>query len=217
MKIKTNMLYLCVCFLIGVIIGGVTPEHPAVSLIMICIGLITLGVLVHILYVWTITNNMKLVEKKIKKMKDKPMGKYLEHVMRREFDQAYAVLLPYSNRRMYNKLLIKLKIIMLLNEEKVSEAKNVLRTLKSSTDTAYLHCYIAILEQDDAAYTLHKAKIKQKVVQLEIEADRLHHLGQMDKAEETAKQAITHARGVHKYILIHSLDHTRPEHHNWYF
>ena len=178
---------------------------------------VALGVFVPIVivvlyrYIHTIyrTNNMQRVDRLVKKEKKQPFFAYLYANAYGTKDEQLQVLddliVKYKQPAIkYNYMFFKA-----LLEENLLAAKEAAENIQKEPLTSYAHCYIAALEGQTAA--MRSEKLTQPWMQPAIEAVYAHTMKDDSAFERFSKESIDVARGVQKYLLIHTFEKMKHE------
>ncbi|MEY9979007.1 hypothetical protein [Lysinibacillus sp. RC79] len=173
----------------------------------ITIGIIALIVIamiyrhIHILFR---TNNMKMVDKLVKDRKNDPFFAYLYAVAygTRE-DQLHSLetaIVKYKQPAMkYN-----CKFIKAIMEENLEEAKDAANKINKEPLTSYAKCYIAAFE--GRTTDMRSDQLTQPWMQPAIEAVYAYKMKNETALHHYAQESIEMARGVQKYVLIHTFE-----------
>ncbi|MDM5247835.1 MULTISPECIES: hypothetical protein [unclassified Lysinibacillus] len=156
---------------------------------------------IHILFR---TNDMKLVDKLVKDRKNDPFFAYLFAAAygTRE-DQLHSLetaIEKYKQPAMkYN-----CKFLKAIMEENLEEAKDAADKINKEPLTSYAKCYIAALEGRTA--DMRSDQLTQQWMQPAIEAVYAYKVKNEAAFEQNQKESIAFARGVQKYVLIHTFE-----------
>jgi len=201
MKITKLALFYLVIFMLALLLSlaGVSPSISLGIFIFIAIAMIYRHI--HIVF-WT--NNMKLVDKLVKDRKKHPFFAYLYAIAYgTKEDQLHSLetaIVKYKQPAMkYN-----CKFIKAIMEENLEEAKNASDKINKEPLTSYAKCYIAALE--GRTTDMQSDQLTKPWMQPAIEAVYAHKVKNEAAFDQYQKESIAFARGVQKYVLIHTYE-----------
>lgn len=206
MKIlKLTLFYLMIMILaIALSLAGVRMSVALGVFALIVIVVIYRNI--HILYR---TNNMQQVDRLVKKEKKQPFFAYLYANAYGTKEEQLKVLddliLKYKQPAIkYNYMFIKA-----LLEQNLTEANEAAEKIQKEPLSSYAFCYIAALEGRTA--DMHSDKLTQPWMQPAIEAVYSHTMEDKTTFDRFTKESIDVARGVQKYLLIHTFEKMKHE------
>jgi len=201
MKITKLAIFYFVIFMLALLLSlaGVRPSIPLGVFILIAIAMIYRHI--HIV-LWT--NNMKLVDNLVKDRKKHPFFSYLYTVAYgTKEDQLHsleAAIVKYKQPAMkYN-----CKFIKAILEDNLEEAKDAANKINKEPLTSYAKCYIAALEERTT--DMRSDQLTKPWMQPAIEAVYAHKVKNEAAFNQYQKESIAFARGVQKYVLIHTYE-----------
>ena len=161
---------------------------------------------IHIVYR---TNNMQQVDRLVKKEKKQPFFAYL-------YANAYGT--KEEQLQVLDELIVKYKqpaikynyvFIKALLEQNLLAAKDAAEKIQKEPLSSYAFCYIAALEGRTA--DMHSDKLTQPWMQPAIEAVYAYTMKDKIALDRFTKESIDVARGVQKYLLIHTFENMKQE------
>lgn len=206
MKIlKLTFFYLMIMILVMALsLAGV---RMSVALgIFVPIVIVVLYRYIHTIYR---TNNMQRVDRLVKKEKKQPFFAYL-------YANAYGT--KEEQLQVLDDLIVKYKqpaikynymFIKALLEQNLLAAKDAAEKIQKEPLSSYAFCYIAALEGRTA--DMHSDKLTQPWMQPAIEAVYAHTMNDETAFDRFTKESIDIARGMQKYLLIHTFEKMKQE------
>ncbi|GAB0169167.1 YrzE family protein [Lysinibacillus sp. CTST325] len=178
----------------------------------ITIGIIALIVIVMIyrhIHILFRTNNMTMVDKLVKNRKNDPFFAYLYAVAYgTSEDQLHSLetaIVKYKQPAMkYN-----CKFIKAIMEENLEEAKDAANKINKEPLTSYAKCYIAAFE--GRTTDMRSDQLTQPWMQPAIEAVYAYKIKNETALHHHAQESIEMARGVQKYVLIHTFENMKTD------
>ncbi|KOS60168.1 hypothetical protein FJQ98_10830 [Lysinibacillus agricola] len=206
MKIIKLTLFYLVIFILALLLSlaGVRPSISLGIFILIAIAMIYRHI--HIVF-WT--NNMKLVDKLVKDRKKHPFFSYLYAVAYgTKEDQIHSLetaIVKYKQPAIkYN-----YKFIKVIMEENLEEAKDAANKINKELLTSYAKCYIAALE--GRTTDMRSDQLTKPWMQPAIEAVYASTMKNEAAFNQYQKESIDFARGVQKYVLIHTFEQMKTD------
>jgi len=201
MKITKLAIFYLIIFLLAILLSlaGINLSISFGICAIIVIAIIFRHI--HILF-WT--NNMRLVDQLVKGRKKDPFFAFLYAVAygTRE-DQLHSLetaIVKYKQPAMkYN-----CKFIKAIMEENLEEAKDAADKINKEPLTSYAKCYIAALE--GRTTDMRSDQLTQPWMQPAIEAVYAYKMKNETALHHYAQESIEMARGVQKYVLIHTFE-----------
>ncbi|MGE7674215.1 hypothetical protein ACQKMV_11630 [Lysinibacillus sp. NPDC094403] len=203
--IKLTIFYLFI-FILTILLSLAGARLPITIGI---IALIAIAMIYRHIYILFRTNNMKSVDKLVKDRKNDPFFAYLYAVAygTRE-DQLHSLetaIVKYKQPAMkYN-----CKFIKAIMEENLEEAKDAANKINKEPLTSYAKCYIAAFE--GRTTDMRSDQLTQPWMQPAIEAVYAYKMKNETALHHYAQESIELARGVQKYVLIHTFEKMKTE------
>lgn len=201
MKITKLAIFYLVIFMLALLLSlaGVSPSISLGIFIFIAIAMIYRHI--HIV-LWT--NNMKLVDKLVKDRKKHPFFSYLYAVAygtkEDKLHSLETAIVKYKQPAVkYN-----YKFIKAMMEENLEEAKDAANKINKEPLTSYAKCYIAAFE--GRTTDMRSDQLTQPWMQPAIEAVYAYKMKNETDLSYYAQESIEMARGVQKYMLIHTFE-----------
>jgi len=196
--VKLTLFYLAIIILaMSLSLAGVR-----LSISLAIFALIVLAIIYRHIHILFRTNNMRLVDKLVKDRKKEPFFAYLYAVAyETKEDQLHSldvVIKKYKQPAVKNNYIF-VKAIM---EENIEEAKDAADKINKEPLASYAKCYISALEERTADMRI--AKLTQPWMQPAIEAIYAYTIKNEALFQQHQQESIDLARGVQKYVLIHS-------------
>ncbi|MGE7998509.1 hypothetical protein ACQKOF_07490 [Lysinibacillus sp. NPDC093190] len=201
MKITKLAIFYLFIFILTIVLS---LAGVRLSITIGIIALIVIAMIYRHIHILFRTNNMKMVDKLVKDRKNDPFFAYLYAVTygTRE-DQLHSLetaIVKYKQPAMkYN-----CKFIKAIMEENLEEAKDAANKINKEPLTSYAKCYIAAFE--GRTTDMRSDQLTQPWMQPAIEAVYAYKMKNETALHHYAQESIEMARGVQKYVLIHTFE-----------
>ncbi|MFJ7954551.1 hypothetical protein ACIQZG_23920 [Lysinibacillus sp. NPDC096418] len=203
--LKLTFFYLMIMILaIALSLAGVRLSVALGFFALIVIAVIYRHI--HILYR---TNNMQQVDRLVKKEKKQPFFAYLYANAYGTEEEQLQILDDLIGK--YKQPAIKYNYVFIkaLLEQNLLVAKDAAGKIQKEPLSSYAFCYIAALEGRTA--DMHSDKLTHPWMQPAIEAIYAHTVKDEKAFNRFMKESIDVARGVQKYLLIHTFEKMKLE------
>lgn len=206
MKITKLAIFYLVIFMLALLLSlaGVSQSISLGIVILIAIAMIYRHI--HIVF-WT--NNMKLVDKLVKDRKKHPFFAYLYAVAYGTKEDQFHSLDTAIVKHKQPAMKYNWKFIKAIMEENLEEAKNAANKINKEPLTSYAKCYIAALE--GRTTDMRSDQLTKPWMQPAIEAVYAHKVKNEAAFDQYQKESIGFARGVQKYVLIHTFEQMKAD------
>ncbi|MFT9820031.1 hypothetical protein [Lysinibacillus sp. NPDC056185] len=201
MKITKLAIFYLFIFILTIVLS---LAGVPLSITIGIIALIVIAMIYRHIHILFRTNNMTMVDKLVKDRKNDPFFTYLYAVAygTRE-DQLHSletVIVKYKQPAMkYN-----YKFIKAMMEENLEEVKDAANKINKEPLTSYAKCYIAAFERRTT--DMRSDQLTQPWMQPAIEAVYAYKMKNETDLHHYAQESIEMARGVQKYMLIHTFE-----------
>jgi len=154
------------------------------------------------LYLLYRSTNMTRIEKFVRRNKRHPYYAYVLAYIEGNLQEQKRHLERMKNRGKYGQVKALGLTSIYLEEGDVAAAKNEAAHIKIPDAAAYTQALIALHEQDWDSFHQWRQKVTSKPLSIVLQAEEAFARGKMPEADRLAEEAIRHAHGLQRLLLI---------------